>query len=234
MVTVPPDAPALVRVLGATLARTLGDSPKAARRATKLRGGFALADTASPRAATIRFAEGGIDVVAGADTDAKITVRTEIDRMGDTDAPKPSIIGLARHPLFAMAVKKFLDAPLPAWTGSIEHWVANANSSRAARELYRYLPPAIAVTNKDDLVRGIVADGLLYKVSAEVPDPADMEIHGSDATLAALFGHAADPATMWLAGKLQVRATTKAAQALQGLCFALMTTSPPPGPGVRP
>jgi hypothetical protein len=120
MVNPSDDAPPLVRILAASLARAAA-RPNEARRMRRLHGRVGLRSTTGPQAATVDFAGGVVHVTPGVGHEVDVLIEADLDTMGRPGAPRPKVSGVIRHPRLALGAGQVLDARPPGgWPGAVD------------------------------------------------------------------------------------------------------------------
>jgi hypothetical protein len=169
-VTWEPDAPPLVRVIGASLRRA-AVRPGAAERMRRLQGRVVVRSTVGPQAATVGFDRGLVHVMSGVAADADVVISGDLDESGRPGSPKPKVAGAVRHPLLAVGAGRLLDAAPPGgWIGAVnELWTwAKGDGRRPA------LLRVVCTDDGDEHVVGAAGSTLL-------------EVHGPAWALQAVF-----------------------------------------------
>ena len=199
------DAPPMARVLATTLRRAAAD-PALAGHLRSLKGRFALKSSKDPQGATIVFGEGRVEVLGGVSRDADVVVTADLDQMGQPGAPKPKVSGALLHPVLAWKASKVLGGKAPGgWQDVVREFVRKAEGRSG-------LPDPLLVVNTDD--------GSELRVGG--PGKPQLELHGAEDVLVALFGGDLHPADAWFRGRISVLADFATVTRFAGLAQSLM------------
>ena len=162
------DPTPLVRILGATLRRSLRD-PALESKMKGMRGVVALKSSVDPQAATIRFDKGKVALERGVAADTGVVIEADLTKMNEPNAPKPKVKGAAKHLKFALAVSKVID-PKPG------EWQDEAHMFWGFAHAHPRMPATLLVVCTDDGSRLVLGNG----------EP-EYELHGSARALNSVF-----------------------------------------------
>jgi hypothetical protein len=180
------DGPPIVRMLGASLRRTMAD-PRVAGRMGRLRGRVALRSTVGPQAATIEVERGSIHVTGGVAAGAGVVVAADLDTMGRPGAAKPEVRGALRHPRLALGMSRALAGPRPG------EWPAAVDALWDWSRLDAARPQGLRVVCTDDGREHVVGP----------PGAPQLEVHGPAWALLAVFTGADHLGAALIEGRVQ-------------------------------
>jgi hypothetical protein len=200
-VSVPRDAPPMLRAIAADLRARLEDSAFAeqAQRLEDATVSVGAADT--PQAVTLRIGDRAISLAHGAAEGADVSATVEGDGGLSTG---PALRGADEHPELAEWLRGLLDPPAPPWPRAAERfWSVLSEMSGA--------PPALLVVNLDD--------GERQRYGAE--HGRAYEIHGhTDGLLGVLTGRVSLLEAAY-GGTVYVRGSFPEVSVLTGAGFAI-------------
>ena len=202
-ITVEEHAPPVVLAVAATLRRAAANA-RLARRMARLSGVMALRSSVDRQAVTLRFRRGRIALQRGVAPDAGVVVTLDFNNMSGPGAPKPKVKGAARHPLFALGASAALEPPHGSW-------------QEEARKFWEFarLTPRMPLS----LLVLCTDDGSEIRLGEPEGAPA-YELHGSAATLVAVFTGEKIVGEEFLAGRLRGAGTFEHASVLTGRSIA--------------
>jgi hypothetical protein len=162
------DPTPLVRIIGATLARS-ARNPALEAKLRGMEGVVALKSSVDPQAVTMRFHDGTVSLEHGVASDCGVVIEADLNKMNEPDAPKPKVKGAARHLKLALAVGKVLDPPAGPWQDEARSFWEFARD-------HPRMPGTLIVVCTDDGSRLTLGDG-----------PTEYELHGSARALISVF-----------------------------------------------
>jgi len=191
------DPTPLVKIFANKFTKALSQ-PDFARKVSKFNGSFAMASTKDPQSITIDVADGAIKICRGIQPRAKIEIRMDFDK-----PVNPRVIGLFRHPLFALQASRLLDFPAISWTDAVhQFWTAHQD--------YPGMPLGIRIACTDE--------------SREISlgDEQQMTITGKANDLAEVFAGDSVFAQSCILGKFKVEASFEHLVVLSDLTLQIM------------
>ena len=162
------DPTPLVRILGATLARS-ARNPALESKLRGMKGVVTLKSSVDPQAVTIRFDSGNVSLEHGVAADSGVVIEADLTKMNEPNAPKPKVTGAARHLSLALAVSKVLEPPPGSWQDEARAFWAFAHD-------HPRMPRALLVVCTDVPARLVLGDG----------EP-EYELHGTEHALLSVF-----------------------------------------------
>jgi hypothetical protein len=162
------DPTPLVRILGATLARS-ARNPALESKLRGMKGVVTLKSSVDPQAVTIRFDSGNVSLEHGVAADSGVVIEADLTKMNEPNAPKPKVTGAARHLALALAVSKVLEPPPGSWQDEARAFWAFAHD-------HPRMPRALLVVCIDVPARLVLGDGA-----------PEYELHGTEHALLSVF-----------------------------------------------